>query len=546
MSGAGTYDAIVIGGGHNGLVAAAYLARAGKKVIVLERRHVLGGAAVSEQVFPGFTFSVFSYVVSLLRPEIIRDLELPKHGLHILPLESTLTPLPNGDYLATWADPDLTRREIARHSPKDAEAFVEFGHLMHHMARAVKPLLGMVPPDPTSLSPRDLAGMLRLGGHLRSLGPDRVHALFKLLTMSSADYLDEWFECEPLKATKAASGIIGTLMGPRSPGSAYVLLHHYMGEIDGVFRAWGFARGGNGSVSGAIASAARSFGATLRTEAPVRQVLVRNGRAVGVVLENGDELRAPVVISSLDARRTYLELLQPQELPEEVVRPVRRIRYRGSSGKVNLALSELPNFICLPGDGPHLRGAISISPSVDYLERAYDDAKYGAFSRRPYMDIVIPSLLDPNMAPPGRHVMSIFVQYAPYHLEGGWTDERREAFGDAVIDTLSEYAPNLKSAILHRQVLTPLDIERTLGLSEGNIFQGELALQQLFFLRPFAHWSGYRTPIRGYYQCGSGTHPGGGVMGAGGRLAAMQVLADQRLSRRTAGRVTVPAKPGEA
>lgn len=546
MSGAGTYDAIVIGGGHNGLVAAAYLARAGKKVIVLERRHVLGGAAVSEQVFPGFTFSVFSYVVSLLRPEIIRDLELPKHGLHILPLESTLTPLPNGDYLATWADPDLTRREIARHSPKDAEAFVEFGHLMHHMARAVKPLLGMVPPDPTSLSPRDLAGMLRLGGHLRSLGPDRVHALFKLLTMSSADYLDEWFECEPLKATKAASGIIGTLMGPRSPGSAYVLLHHYMGEIDGVFRAWGFARGGNGSVSGAIASAARSFGATLRTEAPVRQVLVRNGRAVGVVLENGDELRAPVVISSLDARRTYLELLQPQELPEEVVRQVRRIRYRGSSGKVNLALSELPNFICLPGDGPHLRGAISISPSVDYLERAYDDAKYGAFSRRPYMDIVIPSLLDPNMAPPGRHVMSIFVQYAPYHLEGGWTDERREAFGDAVIDTLSEYAPNLKSAILHRQVLTPLDIERTLGLSEGNIFQGELALQQLFFLRPFAHWSGYRTPIRGYYQCGSGTHPGGGVMGAGGRLAAMQVLADQRLSRRTAGRVTVPAKPGEA
>lgn len=546
MSGAGTYDAIVIGGGHNGLVAAAYLARAGKKVIVLERRHVLGGAAVSEQVFPGFTFSVFSYVVSLLRPEIIRDLELPKHGLHILPLESTLTPLPNGDYLATWADPDLTRREIARHSPKDAEAFVEFGHLMHHMARAVKPLLGMVPPDPTSLSPRDLAGMLRLGGHLRSLGPDRVHALFKLLTMSSADYLDEWFECEPLKATKAASGIIGTLMGPRSPGSAYVLLHHYMGEIDGVFRAWGFARGGNGSVSGAIASAARSFGATLRTEAPVRQVLVRNGRAVGVVLENGDELRAPVVISSLDARRTYLELLQPQELPEEVVRQVRRIRYRGSSGKVNLALSELPNFICLPGGGPHLRGAISISPSVDYLERAYDDAKYGAFSRRPYMDIVIPSLLDPNMAPPGRHVMSIFVQYAPYHLEGGWTDERREAFGDAVIDTLSEYAPNLKSAILHRQVLTPLDIERTLGLSEGNIFQGELALQQLFFLRPFAHWSGYRTPIRGYYQCGSGTHPGGGVMGAGGRLAAMQVLADQRLSRRTAGRVTVPAKPGEA
>ena len=523
----GAYDVIVVGGGHNGLVAAAYLARAGRKVIVLERRHVLGGAAVSEQIFPGFTFSVFSYVVSLLRPEIIRELDLPRHGLHILPLESTLTPLPNGDYLASWPDADLTWREIYRHSPRDAEAAVEFGHLMYHMARAVKPLLGMVPPDPTSLSPRELRRMLELGDHLHSLGPKHFHALYRLLTMSSADYLDEWFEFEPLKATKSASGIIGTLMGPRSPGSAYVLLHHYMGEIDGAFRAWGFARGGNGSVSGAIASAARSFGATLLTNAPVRQVLVRDGRAVGVVLENGDELRAPVVVSALDARRTFLELVDPKELPDEVVEQVRRIRYRGSSGKVNLALSELPDFTCLPGVGPHHRGAISISPSVDYLERAYDDAKYGEFSRRPYMDIVIPSMIDPNMAPPGRHVMSIFVQYAPYHVNGGWTDEKRAAFGNAVIDTLSEYAPNLKSAILHRQVLTPLDIERTVGLSEGNIFQGELALQQLFFLRPIPHWAGYRTPIRGYYQCGSSTHPGGGVMGAGGRLAALQILADQ-------------------
>jgi phytoene dehydrogenase-like protein len=521
-----SWDAIVIGGGHNGLVNAAYLARAGRKVLVLERRHVLGGAAVSEQIFPGFTFSVFSYVVSLLRPEIIRDLDLPRHGLHILPLESTVTPLPNGDYLAGWADADLTRREIYRHSPHDADAYAEFGRLMYHMARAVKPLLGMIPPDPTALTLGELKGMRKLAGHLRSLGAERFHALYKLMTMSSADYLDEWFEFGPLKATKSASGIIGTLMGPRSPGSAYVLLHHYMGEIDGAFRAWGFCKGGNGTVSQAIASAARSFGATLRTEAPVKQVLVKEGRAIGVVLENGDEIPAPVVVSGLDARRTYLDLVESKELPEDLLTQVRRFRFRGSSGKVNLALAELPDFICMPGVGRHHRGAISISPSVEYLERAYDEAKYGAFSRRPYMDILFPSMIDPNMAPPGQHIASIFVQYAPYHIEGGWTDAKREAFGDAVVDTLSEYAPNLRSAILGRQVLTPADIERTVGLSEGNIFQGELALQQLFFLRPAARWASYRTPIHGYYQCGSSSHPGGGVMGAAGRLAALRILAD--------------------
>lgn len=526
-----SWDVIVVGGGHNGLVNAAYLARAGRKVLVLERRPVLGGAAVSEQIFPGFTFSVFSYVVSLLRPEIIRDLELPRHGLQILPLESTVTPLPNGDYLAGWGDADLTRREIYRHSPRDAETVVEYGRLMVHMARAVKPFLGLAPPDPTSLSPGDLKGMMQVGGHLRSLGADKFHALYKLLTMSSADYLDEWFEFGPLKATKSASGIIGTFLGPRSPGSAYVLLHHYMGEIDGAFRAWGFCKGGNGTVSASIAGAARAHGATLRVDAPVRQVLVRHGRARGVVLESGEEIAAPVVVSGLDARRTYLELVDSKDLPEEVVEQVRRFRFRGSSGKVNLALSELPDFTCLPGVGAHHRGSISISPSIDYLERAFDDAKAGGFSKRPYMDIVFPSVIDPNMAPPGKHVASIFVQYCPYHVEGGWNDAKREAFGDAVIDTLSEYAPNLKAAILHRQVLTPADIERTLGLSEGNIFQGELALQQLFFQRPVTRWSGYRTPIRGYYCCGASTHPGGGVMGAAGRLAALRILADGNPAR---------------
>jgi phytoene dehydrogenase-like protein len=521
------YDAIVIGGGHNGLVAAAYLARAGRRVLVLERRERVGGAAMSEEVFPGFTFSVFSYVVSLLRPEIIRDLDLPRHGLHILPLESTLTPLANGDYLAQWSDHDQNRRELARHSPRDAEAYDEFGLLMHQMARAVKPILGMAPPDPASLAPRDLLGLKRLGSHLRSLGSGQFHALHKLLTMSSADYLDEWFETEALKATKSASGIIGTLLGPRSPGTAYVLLHHYMGEIDGVFRAWGFAKGGNGSVSAAIASAARSLGAEIRTQAPVARVLVENGRAAGVALDSGEEIRAGVVVSNADPRRTFLELVGEKALPADFVAAIRRFKFRGASGKVNLALGELPNFTCLPGAGPHLRGAISISPSVDYLERAYDEAKYGEFSRRPYLDIVIPSMIDPAMAPPGRHVMSIFAQYAPHDVNGGWTEARREAFGDAVVDALAEYAPNLKAAILYRQVITPADIERVVGLSEGNIFQGELALQQMFFLRPVPEWAKYATPIAGLYQCGSGTHPGGGVMGAAGRNAAMRILQDR-------------------
>jgi phytoene dehydrogenase-like protein len=518
------YDIAIIGGGHNGLVCAAFLARGGKRVLVLERRERVGGAAMSEEVFPGFRFSVFSYVVSLLRPEIIRDLELPRHGLHILPLESTLTPLPNGDYLAQWNDHDQNRRELARHSLRDAEAYDEFGLVLHQMARVIKPILGIAPPDPASLDPRELLDLFKLSRYFKSIGTKNFNALWKLLTMSSADYLDEWFEAEALKATKSASGIIGTMLGPRSPGTAYVLLHHYMGELDGVFRAWGFAKGGNGSVSAAIAGAARSFGAEIRTSAPVAQVLIKDGRATGAVLEGGEEVQADVVVSGADPRRTFLQLVGEKHLPGRFADSIRSFKFRGASAKVNLALGELPNFTCMPGRGPHLRGAVSISPSVAYLERAYDDAKYGEISRRPYMDIIIPSMLDPSMAPPGKHVMSIFVQYAPYQLNGGWTDARREQLGDAVIDTLSEYAPNLKSAILHRQVVTPADIERVVGLTEGNIFQGELSLQQMFFLRPAPAWSRYRTPIEGLWQCGSGTHPGGGVMGASGRNAAFELL----------------------
>ncbi|HKF22317.1 MAG TPA: NAD(P)/FAD-dependent oxidoreductase [Candidatus Angelobacter sp.] len=521
------YDVIVIGGGHNGLTNAAYLARAGKKVLVLERRHVLGGAAVTEEVFPGFKFSVCSYVVSLLRPEIIRDLDLPRHGLEILPLDGTFTPMPNGDYLWRVNDHGKTRREIARHSKLDAEAYEEFGKAMQAMCRFVKPILSMVPPDPSTLVPRELMKLLFIGKRFQGLASEDKYNQVQLMTMSAVDFLDQWFETDVLKATMSASGIIGTFLGVRSPGTAYVLLHHYMGEIDGAFRSWGFARGGTGAISNAIAEAAREAGAEIRTQAPIARIIVKNNRAQGVALANGDEIYGDVISSSVDPRLTFLKFIEESQLPGDFLEDVRRYKFRGSSGKVNIALGALPDFKCLPGDGHHLRGAISISPSVEYMERAYDDAKYGNFSRRPYIDIVIPSLTDPSVAPPGKHVMSCFVQYAPYKLRGGlnW-DEQREAFGNNVIDTLAEYAPNLKNIILNKQVLTPLDLEREFGLSEGNIFQGELSLEQLFFLRPVPGYAQFRTPIKNLYMCGSATHPGGGIMGAPGRLAALEILKD--------------------
>ncbi len=526
---ANRYDAIVIGGGHNGLVAAAYLARAGRKTLVLERRHVLGGAAVTEEVFPGFRFSVASYVVSLLRPEIIRELELPRHGLQILPLDGTFTPL-DGDYLWRRNDHGATMRELRRWSASDAEAYEEYGRLMAAMGRFIKPILSIVPGDPTGLDPRPLLPVANLARQFGKLPEDEQAAFVQLMTMSAADFLDQWFETDPLKATMAASGIIGTFLGVRSPGTAYVLLHHYMGEIDGSFRAWGIPRGGTGGVSLAIASAAREAGAEIRTESGVERIRVRDGRTTGVALESGEEIEAGVVISSLDAHQTFLRLLEPGVLEAGFEADVRRHRFRGSSGKVNLALDGLPDFSCLPGQGEHLRGAISFSPSIEYMEQAYDDAKYGRFSRRPYIDVVIPTLVDPAMAPPGKHVMSCFVQYAPYHLaegQGTW-DEQREAFGDVVLDTIAERAPNIRELILHRQVLTPLDLERTFGLTEGNIFQGELSLEQLFFNRPVPGWADYRTPVRGLWLGGSAAHPGGGLMGAPGRVAALQVLGERR------------------
>jgi len=517
------YDAVIIGAGHNGLTTAAYLAKAGWSVLVLERRHKIGGATTTEEIVPGYRFSVLSYVVSLLRPEIIRELELPKHGLEILPLDGTFTPLPD-DYLWRRDDHGATMREIRRWSKRDADAYEEYGRLMAEMARFIKPILGIVPPDPTSLDPRGwppVASLLREFGRLPRA---QQQAFVGLMTMSASDFLDQWFETQPLKATMSASGIIGTFLGVKSPGTAYVLLHHYMGEIDGAFRAWGIPRGGTGAIADAIAGAARQYGVEIRLEAPVARVSTVGDRATGVVLESGEEIAAGVVVSTVDVRRTFLQFLDPGTIPDDFASEVRRFKFRGSSGKVNLALDALPSFTALPGPGEHLRGAISMSPSIDYMEQAYDDAKYGGFSRKPYIDMIIPTLVDPQMAPPGRHVMSCFVQYAPYHLAEGTWDEQHEAFGDAVIDAIATVAPNIRDIIVGRQVVTPLDMEREYGLTEGNIFHGELSLEQLFFSRPIPGWARYRTPVRDYWMAGSSTHPGGGIMAANGRLAALEIL----------------------
>ncbi len=523
------YDAVIIGGGHNGLTAAAYLARAGRSVLVLERRHLLGGAAVTEEVFPGFRFSEMSYVVSLLRPEIIRELSLPRHGLEILPLDGTITPL-DDDYVWRVNDHGKTIRELRRWSKSDAEAYGEYGQLMADMARFIKPILSVVPPDTGRINPFDWMPVVGLAKAFQQL-PERLQSTFvQLMTMSATEFLQQWFETDPLIATMSASGIIGTFQGVRSPGTAYVLLHHYMGEIDGAFRAWGIPKGGTGGISNAIGSAARELGAEIRTEVPVARIVIRSGKATGVVLESGEEISAKTVLSSVDSHVTFLKLVDPSDLDPAFRDEVRRYKYRGSSGKVNLALDGLPELACKPGTGEWLRGAISFSPSVEYMERAYDDAKYGRFSEHPYIDCIIPTLVDPTMAPPGKHVMSCFVQYAPYHLAGDavWDDAKRTEFGETVISTLENRFPNIRNLILHQQVLTPKDIEDLTGLTEGNIFQGELSLEQLFFNRPVPGWARYRTPIKSLWMCGSATHPGGGIMGAPGRIAALELLKSQR------------------
>ncbi len=521
------HDAIVVGAGHNGLVAACYLARAGLDVLVLERMPWIGGAAVSRKLYQDFTYSNCSYVCSLLRPEIMRELELPRFGLQIIPYDGGATMMHDGGHLALYDNHDALRREIARHSRRDAENYDRYVRDVLRQCRFIRPLLLRTPPDPTSFRPRDIRELLHLARHFHGLGEARMYDTLRFWTMSCADFLDEYFESDLVKAHLAGSSIIGTALGPRSPGSAYVLLHHYMGGIDGTVGAWGFARGGMGAVSRSLADSLRASGGQIRTDAPVERILVRQGRATGVVLNGGEELQAKLVISNMDVKRTFLESMDARDLPDDFVQQVRRFKIRGSSGKLNIALDGLPSFPALPAGSPSLRGDLHVTDSIEMMERAYDDWKEGRWSRAPYIDMLIPSQIDPTMAPDGKHYMSVFVQYCPYRLaEGDWTAERREAFGRTVIDTIAAQSPDFKSLILHAEVRTPWDIEREVGLTEGNIFQGELTFDQLLFNRPVPGYAQYRAPVRGMYLCGSSTHPGGGVMGAPGANAARTILQD--------------------
>ena len=521
------YDAIVLGAGHNGLTAACYLAKAGLSVLVLERNPHIGGAAVSRELYPGWTYSNCSYVCSLLRPEITRDLDLPRHGLQVVPYEGSCVFMENGDYLAGYPDHDVNRREIARHSKRDAEAYDRYALAVMRQCRFIKPLLMRTPPDPTSVKPRDVGELLYLLRRFNDLGEMEMYDTIRFWTMSIAEYLDEFFESDVVKATLAGSGIIGTALGPCSPGSAYVLLHHYMGEVDGTIGAWGFARGGMGAITKAMAAALEANGGEIRADAEVAQVKIDDGVAKGVVLANGDEYKARTVISNMDVKRTFLETVEAAQLPSEFLERVRRFKIRGSSGKLNIALDGLPSFPALPDDCPARRGDLHFTDTIERLERAYDDWKAGTWSKDPYLDTLIPTQTDPTMAPPGKHMMTVFVQYAPPKLASGpWTDADRTAFGETVIDQIARFSPDFKDLILHAEVRTPQDLENEVGLTEGNIFQGELTFDQLLFNRPVPGYAQYRSPIKGLYLCGSSAHPGGGVMAAPGANAAREVLRD--------------------
>jgi phytoene dehydrogenase-like protein len=520
------YDAIVVGGGHNGLVNGAYLAKAGLRTLILERRDVVGGAAITEELHPGFSFTTFSYALSLLRPDIVQDLDLVKHGFLPIEMPTTFAPTESGDYLLLGSDPDENIQEIRRHSKRDADAYERYEHDMSRVVQVVRPLLEKAPPDLWGKTAEDAAALADLASHLKSVEMKVVHDLVRLLTGSAADFLDDYFESDILKGFIASSGIIGTKVGPMSPGSGLVLLYHSMGEHDGEYGMWGFHKGGNGGLTQVMARAAQAFGAEIRLDSPVENVITREGRATGVALADGTELRAPVVVSSLDPRRTFLEIVDPRELPGDLVENITRFRFQGTSAKVNFALDGLPRFPALGDRIDQYGGFVNIGPSMEYLERAYDDAKYGWYSSRPYIDGALQSVIDPDMAPPGKHVMSAFIQYAPYHLKNGDWDAERDKFGDTVQATLESFFPGFGDLVLHREVVTPLDIERTVGLSEGNIFAGEFLAPQMYFFRPAPGWSQYRTPIEGYYQCGSGTHPGGCVVGAPGKLASQRVLRD--------------------
>ncbi|MBI5595496.1 MAG: NAD(P)/FAD-dependent oxidoreductase [Elusimicrobia bacterium] len=525
---AGRFDAIVIGGGHNGLVTAAYLAKAGKKVAVFERRGLVGGAAVTEEKWPGYKVSSLSYVNSLFRPEIVRELELAKHGFEMLPRSpSSFTPFPDGRHLVLGPDKALCLREIAKFSRRDAEAYPRYEAHLEEIASVLEPLMTKTPLDPAGFG---LSQVMDYGGFLlgrRSLLKKRWSEIVRFLAGSAVDLLDGWFESDELKATLATDAVIGANASPSMPGTAYVLFHHVMGECNGVRGVWGYMRGGMGGLTQSLAGACRALGVDIFTSTPVARILAEKGRALGVVLQDGSEHRAPIVVSNADPNITFNTLMSGDDLPPEFLKEVRRINYDSASVKINLALAELPDFKACPGRtaGPQHRGTIHIAPSMRYLEDAYSDSVAGRWSKDAILECTIPSVVDPTVAPEGRHLMNIFVQYGPYKLAGGKTwDTEREAFGDRCIEILGEYAPNLPGAVLHRQVITPLDMEREYGLTGGSLFHGRMSLDQMFNMRPVPGYADYRTPVKGLYMCGSGTHPGGGVMGAPGLNAARVIL----------------------
>lgn len=523
---AAQYDALIIGAGHNGLVTACYLARAGKKVLVLERRAVLGGACVTEEVFPGFKVSTAAYVNSLFRKEIIRDLKLQDHGFKVLERNpSSFTPFPDGRSLLLGPDPELNTREISKFSSKDAANYPLYEKMLERVADVIEPTLIETPPNLLRPGLRDLWKLWQLSRRLRKLGTAMGEAV-EILTAAARPILERWFESEQLKATLATDAIIGAMASPSTPGTAYVLFHHVMGETNGKRGVWGYVRGGMGGLTAALASVARSLGVEIRPEAEVARIVVDRGRVRGVQLLDGHMLTAPIVASNADAHVTFTRLLDPQTLPKEFLEAVRRINYDSASLKINVALSELPDFSACPGKkgGPHHRGTIHIAPDLDYLERAFDDARYCQPSQRPILECTLPSVVDGSVAPRGQHLMSMFIQYAPYRLRGTTWENEREKFADRCFDLLNDYAPNFKQAVLARQILTPVDLERTFALTGGNIFQGAMTLPQLFSLRPVPGFANYRTPIAGLYLCGAAAHPGGGVMGAAGWNAARVIL----------------------
>jgi phytoene dehydrogenase-like protein len=524
------YDAIIIGAGHNGLVTAAFLAQAGLRVLVLERRETLGGAAATEEIFSGFKFNTGAHDAGLFRPEIINALHLHKHGLEFI--ESPVTvfaPQPDGTSLTLWRDLQQSQKEIAHFSKTDAEKFPAFSHFLSKLIKPLQSIMLLTPPHLTQNSFDEFISWAKAGLKLKRLGKQEMMQFLRLLPMPVTDLLNEWFESEPLKGVLGAVGVTGSMQGPQASGTTFMMLYHHLGAAHSGFKSGRFVLGGIGQLSAALASAARKHGAEIRTGAEVAHIMLKDEKAAGVVLKNGEEISTRVVISNADPRRTFFDLVGAPNLGPIFVRRVRNIRYRGATAKVNLALSDLPTFENASVDEGHLSGHIVICPNLEYLERAYDDAKYGRFSQKPYLDIVIPTVLDPSLAPVGKHVMSITMQYAPYQLRDGTWEENREKLGDLIIDTLSQYAPNVKELILQRQVITPLDWERDYSLTEGGIFHGQMGLDQLLFMRPVPGYGQYRTPIANLYLCGAGTHPGGGVTGAPGYNAAREVLKDWKM-----------------